>query len=58
MLNYLGPTSFAVARHYVDSSCSVSEKLISLAMLRLIETEKIVVEGGGGRQIIIFFTNF
>jgi len=47
----VGPTSFEVARHYVDSTCSVSEKLISIAMLRLIETEKLVVEGGGATAL-------
>jgi threonine dehydratase len=78
----VGPTSFEVAKHFVDSTCVVSEKMIALgkifflfrsffvyshpsslflsflslgsvccfliiAMLRLIETEKLVVEGGG-----------
>jgi len=47
----VGPTSFEVARHYVDSTCTVSEKLISIAMLRLIETEKLVVEGGGATAL-------
>lgn len=47
----VGPTSFEVARHYVDSTCCVSEKLISIAMLRLIETEKLVVEGGGATAL-------
>lgn len=43
----VGPTSFVVARKYVDSTCVVSEKMIAIAILRLIEMEKIVVEGGG-----------
>jgi threonine dehydratase len=47
----VGPTSFEVARRYVDSSCVVSEKHISLAMLRLIEKEKVVVEGGGAAAL-------
>ncbi|KAJ1406240.1 tryptophan synthase beta subunit-like PLP-dependent enzyme [Ochromonadaceae sp. CCMP2298] len=47
----VGPTSFEVARHYVDSSCVVSEKLIAIAMLRLIEMEKLVVEGGGAAAL-------
>lgn len=47
----VGPTSFAVARHYVDSCHTVSEKLIALAILRLIEMEKLVVEGGGAAAL-------
>eukprot|EP00981_Chlorochromonas_danica_P010943 scaffold3553_cov180-Ochromonas_danica.AAC.10 len=47
----VGPTSFEVARRYVDDSVTVSEKLIALAMLRLIETEKVVVEGGGAAAL-------
>jgi threonine dehydratase len=43
----VGPHAFEVARHYVDECVLVSEKEISLAVLRLIENEKIVVEGGG-----------
>lgn len=47
----VGPTSFKVARHYVDSSVVVTEKQIALAMLRLIEMEKVVVEGGGAAAL-------
>ncbi len=47
----VGPTAFEVARHFVDSSCMVSEKMIALAMLRLIEMEKIIVEGGGAAAL-------
>jgi threonine dehydratase len=43
----VGPTAFEVARRYVDDVTSVSEKMIALAMLRLLETERCVVEGGG-----------
>lgn len=43
----VGPTSFEIARRYVDYTCQVSEKSIAIAMLRLIEIEKLVVEGGG-----------
>jgi threonine dehydratase len=43
----VGPTAFNVARRFVDSTCVVSERLIALAMLRLIEMDKLVVEGGG-----------
>lgn len=43
----VGENAFKVARKYVDRSVTVSEKQISLAMLRLVEIEKFVVEGGG-----------
>mmetsp|Transcript_26310 Transcript_26310/g.73507 ORF Transcript_26310/g.73507 Transcript_26310/m.73507 type:complete len:506 (+) Transcript_26310:2-1519(+) len=43
----VGPHAFEVARHYVDECVLVTEKQISLAVLRLIENEKMVVEGGG-----------
>jgi threonine dehydratase len=47
----VGPTAFKVARHFVDSSCEVSEKQIALAMLRLIEMEKVIVESGGAAAL-------
>jgi threonine dehydratase len=47
----VGPTSFQVARRFVDYSVNVSEKLIALAVLRLIECEKLVVEGGGAAAL-------
>ena len=47
----VGPTAFEVARHHVDSCHTVTEKLIALAILRLIETEKLVVEGGGAAAL-------
>eukprot|EP00522_Entomoneis_paludosa_P011290 CAMPEP_0172447606 /NCGR_PEP_ID=MMETSP1065-20121228/6884_1 /TAXON_ID=265537 /ORGANISM="Amphiprora paludosa, Strain CCMP125" /LENGTH=444 /DNA_ID=CAMNT_0013198953 /DNA_START=51 /DNA_END=1382 /DNA_ORIENTATION=- len=43
----VGPHAFEVARHYVDECVLSSEKCIALAVLRLLENEKIVVEGGG-----------
>ena len=43
----VGPHAFEVARHYVDECVLVTEREISLAVLRLIENEKIIVEGGG-----------
>ena len=43
----VGPHAFAVARHYVDECVLSSEKCIALAVLRLLENEKFVVEGGG-----------
>ena len=43
----VGPHAFEVARHYVDECVTCTEKQISIAMLRLIENEKMIVEGGG-----------
>jgi len=43
----VGSHAFEVARHYVDECVTTTESEISLAVLRLIENEKIVVEGGG-----------
>ncbi|KAL7538988.1 hypothetical protein ACHAXR_008934 [Thalassiosira sp. AJA248-18] len=43
----VGPHAFEVARHYVDECVTCTEREVSLAILRLIENEKMVVEGGG-----------
>lgn len=43
----VGPHAFAVARTWVDEVVQVSEQMIALSVLRLIEGEKMVVEGGG-----------
>lgn len=43
----VGSHAFEVARHYVNETVLCSEREISLAVLRLIENEKMVVEGGG-----------
>lgn len=43
----VGPTSFEVARHFVDEVVTVSERLIALALLRCVEDEKVIVEGSG-----------
>ncbi len=47
----VGPTSFQVARRFVDETCTVSERMIAIAMLRLIEMDKIIVEGGGAAAL-------
>lgn len=47
----VGPTSFEVAKRFVDGTCAVSEKMIAIAMLRLIEMDKLVVEGGGAAAL-------
>ena len=43
----VGSHAFEVARHYVDECVLATEKEISLALLRLIENEKMIVEGAG-----------
>jgi threonine dehydratase len=43
----VGAISFEVARRFVDEEYAVSELLIARAVLRLLEEEKIVAEGGG-----------
>ena len=43
----VGTNAFALAAAHVDSVVCVKEKYIALAMLRLLECEKVVVEGGG-----------
>jgi threonine dehydratase len=47
----VGPHAFEVARHWVDEVVHVNERDISLAMLRLVEGEKVIVEGGGAAGI-------
>jgi len=43
----VGVNAFEIARECVDKVVTVSERWIALAMLRLLEHEKSVVEGGG-----------
>ena len=43
----VGDNAFALARERVDKTVVVSEHLIALAVLRLVELEKSVVEGAG-----------
>ncbi|MGD8600378.1 MAG: pyridoxal-phosphate dependent enzyme, partial [Gemmatimonadota bacterium] len=43
----VGAHSFEIARHHVDRVLQVTEHSIALAILRLIELEKAVVEGAG-----------
>ncbi len=47
-VSQVGSHSFEVAKHFVDEVVVVSERLIALSVLRLLEMEKFVVEGGGG----------
>lgn len=43
----VGTNAFALCQKYVDKTVVVQEKFIALAMLRLVEIEKSIVEGGG-----------
>ena len=43
----VGPHAFAVARQHVDEVVQVDESDVALAVSRLVELEKLVVEGGG-----------
>lgn len=47
----VGDLSFALARQYVDRVVTVREDELALAMLRLVELEKSVVEGGGAAPL-------
>jgi threonine dehydratase len=43
----VGPRAFEIARRFVDEVVTVSELLIAQAVLRLVESEKLICEGGG-----------
>src|SRR6185503_3231712 len=43
----VGPNAFALARSRVDEVVTVGENFIALAILRMLELEKTVVEGAG-----------
>jgi len=47
----VGPHAFALARQVVDSVVTVDEEAIALAILRLVEIEKGVVEGSGATPL-------
>lgn len=47
----VGANAFNVARKYVDSTVLVNERRIAIGILRLLELEKCVVEGGGGTAV-------
>jgi threonine dehydratase len=53
----VGPTSFQVARHFVDYTVLVEEQEIAIAILRLIENTKLVVEGGGAIALAALLPN-
>ncbi len=47
----VGPRAFALARTVVDEVVSVSERALALAILRLLELDKGVVEGAGAAPL-------
>jgi len=47
----VGDNAFALARQHVDRTVLVDEKLLALAILRLLELEKAVVEGAGASTL-------
>ncbi|HLW36305.1 MAG TPA: threonine ammonia-lyase [Chthoniobacterales bacterium] len=47
----VGANAFAIARDHVDQTVTVSEEKIAIAILRLIELEKTVVEGAGATPL-------
>ena len=52
----VGPNAFALAKERVDEAVTVSEEDIALAILRLIEMEKGVVEGAGATPLAGFIS--
>lgn len=50
-INRVGDNAFQIARRYVDKVVTVDEHWIALAVLRFIELEKSVVEGGGAAAL-------
>lgn len=47
----VGSNAFALARHCVDETLIVNEDMIALAILRMLELEKTVVEGAGAAPL-------
>lgn len=53
-VTHVGPNSFAVAHHLIDKLQLVPESAIALAVLRLLEVDRCVVEGGGATGLASF----
>src|SRR5205807_7666566 len=47
----VGSNAFAIAREYVDQTITVTEEQIAIAILRLVELEKTVVEGAAATPL-------
>src|SRR5437868_6091127 len=52
----LGDNAFAILKSRVDRALTVSEELIALAILRLIELEKSVIEGAAAAPLAALFS--
>jgi threonine dehydratase len=50
----VGPRSFSIAQRRVDKVVTVSEEAIALAIVRLMELEKSIVEGAGAASLAAF----
>ncbi|MES2353499.1 MAG: threonine ammonia-lyase [Pseudomonadota bacterium] len=53
----IGPRSYNILKDRVDKVVTVSEESIALAILRLMELEKSVVEGAGAASLAAFLAN-
>lgn len=53
----VGDNAFAIARRHVDRVITVDERDIALAVLRLVELEKAVVEGAGASGLAACLSN-
>lgn len=53
----VGANAFSVARQFVDEVVTVDERDVALAVLRLVEGEKMVVEGGGATGLAALLPN-
>ncbi|XP_067935618.1 L-threonine ammonia-lyase-like isoform X2 [Watersipora subatra] len=53
----VGVNAFATARNLIDKMVTVSEQAIALAILRLVEQEKAVVEGAGAAGVAAIVEN-
>ena len=47
----VGATAFAIAREHVDQAIAITEEQIAIAILRLVELEKTVVEGAAATPL-------
>jgi threonine dehydratase len=53
----VGENAFEIARKYMDKLLAVGERDIALAVLRLVELEKAVVEGAGATPLAVCLRN-
>src|SRR5207253_10781597 len=47
----VGSNAFAIAREHVDQTITVTEEQVAIAILRLVELEKTVVEGAAATPL-------